>query len=93
MLSRSHFLRELFQGTAGLATQILDESECEPEPIDRRAEESFAFTELSPALLAIEAERLGEAAANRTPESLRRQLYRQMKEQAPISGPDPETNV
>ena len=93
MLSRSHFLIELFQGTAGVATRFLNESECAPEPIDRRADEAFAFTELSPALLAMEAERMGEAAASRTPESLRRQLYRQMKEQAPISGPDPETNV
>lgn len=93
MLAQSHFLRELFQGTGGLATHIPDESECEPEPIDRRAEEAFAFTELSPALLAMEAERMGEAAASRTPESLRRQLYRQMKEQAPMSGPDPETNI
>lgn len=93
MLSRSHFLRELLQGTAGLASHTLEDSECAPEPIDRRAEQSFAFTELSPALLAMEAERMGQAAANRTPESLRRQLYRQMKEQAPVSGPDPETNV
>jgi hypothetical protein len=93
MLSRNHFLRELIQGTVGAAARFLDDSEGAPDPADRRAEQAFAFTELSPALLAMEAERMGGAATTRCPELLRRQLYRQMKQQAPVSGPDTETNV
>jgi hypothetical protein len=93
MPSRSQFLRELIQGTAGVAARFPDDSECAPDPADRMAEQAFAFTELSPALLAMEAERMGESAASRSPESLRWQLYQQMKKQAPLSGPDIETNV
>lgn len=70
-----------------------------PEPAGRPAsgcrdgEPVVGFTELSPALLAMEAERLGLPAAIANPELLRRQLYLQLKQQAPVPGPAPATDV
>jgi len=64
-----------------------------PEPGGWNGEPVVGFTELSPALLAMEAERLGLPAAMANPELLRRQLYLQLKQQAPDPGPAPATDV
>ncbi len=92
MVSRLGFLKELLPNVAGAFVHLLDGMGRAPEPAEPGGEAAFLFTELSPALLAMEAERLGEAAACFSPESLRRQLYLQMKQQAPAPGPDTATD-
>ncbi len=74
----------------GTAANPVDGSACPREfPI---GEPVIGFTELSPALLAMEAERLGLPDAIRNPELLRRQIYLQMRQQAPVHGPAPATD-
>jgi hypothetical protein len=87
MLSRKQFFKELILRTAGAAARLCDNEGAAPDAGDRRVEPAFVFTELSPSLLAMEAERLGTPAGSRDAESLRQRLHMQMKQQVPAPGP------
>ena len=86
MPSAFHILEAFLQGCAPDSAETT-------APVNATGEPVIGFTELSPALLAMEAERLGLPAAIANPELLRRQLYLQMKQQAPVPDPASATDV
>jgi hypothetical protein len=87
MLTRKQFLRQLLPKTLGAAARLFN-PEGYTVPDVRKGDQAFALTELCPSLLIMEAERLGKLSGDNPEESLREQLYIQMKQQAPSTGPE-----
>lgn len=87
MLSRKEFFKDLLLRGVRAFGDFAAEAEAGPAGADRQASEfDPAMTELSPALLAIEAECRGiDAACDRTGK-LRRALYAELAQNRPGSG-------
>ncbi len=88
MLSRKEFFKDLLIRGVRAAREIAAVGE-HPHPSDSSSEPGFdaAETELSPALLAIEAERRGLPAGKTDPGELRRAIYRELsRTHAPLAG-------
>jgi hypothetical protein len=88
MITRKQFFKEVLTGVGRAAAQIWagvqdgQSHEAQNDSIDP------AFTELSPSLLAMEAERLGGSAGKACDDALRRRIYAQMAGRARQPGSD-----
>jgi hypothetical protein len=87
MLSRKEFFKDLLLRGVRAFGDLAAEAEAAPPGVDRQAPDfDPAATELSPALLAIEAECRGINAAGDHAEKLRRALYAELAQNGPDSG-------
>ncbi len=87
MLSRKEFFKDLLLRGVRAAGDFSAEAETGPAGADRQvAEFDPSLTELSPALLAIEAECRGIGAAGERTEDVRRGLYAELAQNRPDPG-------
>jgi hypothetical protein len=92
MMTRKQFFREALTQLGRTAAQVYTGLTGPLAPEIQHPQANLSLTELSPSLLAMEAERLTGKSGQACSDALRRRLYAQMADRARQPGPDNESN-
>lgn len=90
MLSRKQFLKELLYQGVRFFNDLSGPGRPRAAPsTDAAFQTDLPFTEISPSLLVIEAQRRGIPVENNNPESLRQIIFMEMAGKCPFTGSNP----